>query len=260
MPEPRPLDWPKIDVESDATPDALAQMIARIEGEFSLLGETEPYWSVLSTDKYKTVNIDSTRDEFYRSGHTTIERVVSCLKRHSIPTTGTVFELGCGVGRLTIPLAGRWDTVIGADISAAHLRIASEAASAVDVHNITWLHANHLAAIDSIPEIDFFFSVIVLQHNPPPIIFMLLRRILSKLRPGGSAYFQVPTYMAGYKFRVDDYLREPPRQVEMHCLTQPDVFRAIEIAGCTVLECREDSAAGENKQTLSNTFMVRRRG
>jgi SAM-dependent methyltransferase len=256
----RPLDWPRIEVECDTTPDALSKMISRTEDGFSWLGEEEPYWSVLTDEKLRTAYInEERRADFYRSGHDNIETVLRILTRNSISTSGTAFELGCGLGRLTFPLARKFGSVIGADISASHLRMARVAAAEFNVSNVAWLHANNISAIDGIPEIDFFFSVIVLQHNPPPIIFMLLRRILSKLRPGGSAYFQVPTYIAGYRFRVDEYLGTEPKPIEMHCLSQVDVFRAVEIAGCRMIECREDSNAGNGNHILSNTFVVRRR-
>jgi len=46
----------------------------------------------------------------------------------------------------------------------------------------------------------------VLQHNPPPLIAMILARLLAGLAPGGVAYFQVPVWLPGYRFRVADLL------------------------------------------------------
>lgn len=42
-------------------------------------------------------------------------------------------ELGCGVGRVTVPLAKRFVQAIGLDISSAHLRVAQEHARAIGI-------------------------------------------------------------------------------------------------------------------------------
>jgi hypothetical protein len=36
---------------------------------------------------------------------------------------------------------------------------------------------------------DFFYSVIVLQHNPPPVIVHMLKTVFAQLNPGGIGYF-----------------------------------------------------------------------
>ena len=45
--------------------------------------------------------------------------------------------------------------------------------------------------LDTLPEFDLFFSMIVLQHNPPPLIALMLEKIAARLRPGGVAVFAV---------------------------------------------------------------------
>jgi len=49
MPELKPLDWPPIEVR--ASDDQLAAMIQRIAKNLEHMGETEPYWSVLSAER-----------------------------------------------------------------------------------------------------------------------------------------------------------------------------------------------------------------
>lgn len=55
-----------------------------------------------------------------------------------LPPTATVLDLGCGTGQLTVPLAGRFAHVLGADPSADMLRLAR----AAGVPGIAWLLAD----------------------------------------------------------------------------------------------------------------------
>ena len=63
-----PLEDPRIDVDIDVPPDLLSRMIARVEQNFSYLGKTEPYWSVVTAEKYLMVNIEGNSEEFLLSG------------------------------------------------------------------------------------------------------------------------------------------------------------------------------------------------
>jgi hypothetical protein len=102
--------------------------------------------------------------------------------------------------------------------------------------------------------------VIVLQHNPPPLIAHILRKLLDALRPGGVAFFQLPTYSRGYRFEVAKYLRSKARadSVEMHVLPQAEVFSIVASHSCEMLEVLPDSCVGD-PDWISNTFLVRKR-
>ncbi|MGH7093257.1 MAG: hypothetical protein ACREFB_06960, partial [Stellaceae bacterium] len=110
------------------------------------------------------------------------------------------------------------------------------------------------------PEFDVLVSTIVLQHNPPPIAALMLDAALRKLRPGGVALFQVPTYGPRYRFVAEDYLAHLGEGMEMHVLPQHAIFEIFERTGCRLLECREDAAVGNHEGFVSNTFFVRKRG
>jgi len=261
MPELKPLDWPPIEVEVRASEDQLAAMIQRIAKNFEHMGETEPYWSVLSAEQYRVEHIKENEAEFYGSGREPVSMFEATAARCGVTLgrTMTCFELGCGLGRSTIWLADIFGRVIGADISRPHLRHAEQTARRLGKRNIGFLRVDEPDAIARAPEFDVFFSIIVLQHNPPPIIYKILHTALSKLRPGGIAYFQVPTYRQGYQFRIAEYLGSKNQlgTPEMHVLPQPDLYALFEEVGCRPLEVREDSASGEGA-IVSNRFLLRK--
>jgi 2-polyprenyl-3-methyl-5-hydroxy-6-metoxy-1,4-benzoquinol methylase len=258
------LGWAKIEVEIDVNQDELRQMVSHVESTWAGLGGEEPFWSVLTNDKFKAASIEENKESFYRSGEGSAELFVGTAQRCGIDIFQfkDCFELGCGVGRVTVWLSRIFSTVLASDISAPHLAIAHDAASKYGVQNVEWMHMNSFDALDEIPVYDAFFSLIVLQHNPPPVMVYILKRVLSKLRQGGVAYFQVPTYSLGYRFQKAEYLSKIARSektvMEMHVLPQSLLFKLAEESGCELLEIREDSWCGSNN-ILSNSVLLRKK-
>lgn len=261
IPRFKPLNWPKSQIEVDVAPEALARMIERVERNFRFLGETEPHWSVITAEKFRAANIQGNEREFFESGKGVVAEFTLTAERCNavLPKHGTCFELGCGLGRSTIWLADVFKQVIAADISASHLRLASDALAQHGKSNVLTLCVDSLETIERLPGFDAFFSIIVLQHNPPPVIHRLLANILGKLRPGGLGYFQVPTYRLGYEFRAKEYLETEVKlgTPEMHALPQPALVEIVERSACKLLELREDGAAGLN--AISNRVLVQKR-
>ncbi len=139
-----------------------------------------------------------------------------------------------------------------------HLALARENTNRFGRDNIYFAHLDSFTTLEqSLPVFDAFVSVIVLQHNPPPLIDWLLRTILRNLRPGGIAYFQVPTYRVNYSFKIKDYLNHalPIGNMEMHVLPQYRVFEILHRNGCRVLECREDGWTGMDDM-ISNSIVA----
>lgn len=255
----QPLDWPKIDIEVDVPSETLAAMIDHIEKNWAVLGESEPYWSVLANAKYKAREIGNNIEEFYASG----KRAVSFFT-HAVDRSGVdygnlqrCFELGCGVGRVSVWLARIFPELIAADISGPHLRLAAEAVERAELKNVDLRLVNTIDKIEALPTFDCFVSITVLQYNPPPVIAFLLRIILRKLKPGGLAYFQVPTYRKGAVFKADQYLRvaSVSGKIEMHVLPQNVVWRLANEADCQVLDVREDNWTG-NSDIVSNSILL----
>ena len=85
-------------------------------------GRTEPHFSVLSTDKYKSNNLADHSEEFYQSATLDVAKLRNSAARHGIDLSrfADCLELGCGVGRVTRKLAGLFKNVIAVDISTPH--------------------------------------------------------------------------------------------------------------------------------------------
>lgn len=250
---------PIIDTEVD--PATLAAMLKHVEACWQRLGETAPHWSVLTAPRFKPDRIAETADEFYGSGAADVDRLPRAADRCGIalPVQGTCFELGCGVGRLTLWLAKSFRLVIGADISLSHLALAKETVRAADCQNVELRHVDRLGALDELPAFECFYSAIVLQHNPPPVIRWLLMTILPKLSVGGLGFFQLLTVLPDYAFDAAAYVANPPThgEMEMHALPHEVVLATIRDAGCELLEAREFDAVGI-PGAMSMDFFVRK--
>lgn len=254
------LAWPACLIETEANPTDLDLLLKHIENSWTLLGQTEPYYSVLSTPAYLKNSFDQNELSFFESGKEDVARMISFFGRAGVklPTNGVCFELGCGVGRLTRWLSGHFEEIIAADISRSHLKLAeNNLIGNVPNGKISLIHLDSPERISEFNNYDLFFSLIVLQHNPPPIMSHILRAALRGLNQGGFAYFQIPTYKLGYSFESSDYLGNLTQggQMEMHVLPQRDIMHIIDQAGCKVLEVREDDYTGHT-DGISNTFFV----
>ncbi|MGH6726048.1 MAG: class I SAM-dependent methyltransferase [Pseudolabrys sp.] len=258
----KPLNWKKNDIEVDVSPNTLAALIRHVEANWYLLGEREPYWSVLTNEKYKAQTIGSNIEEFYSSGKGDVAKFTHAADRAGVDYRNLqrCFELGCGVGRMTIWLARIFPELVAVDISKSHLRVAAEALQREGLANVDLRLLNTIDKIETLPEFDCFVSLIVLQHNPPPVMAFLLGTILGKLKPGGLAYFQVPTYRVNAVFHADQHLANEKigGYMEMHVLPQAVIWRIADEADCQLLDIREDGSTGIS-DGVSNSILLMKR-
>ena len=243
---PRNLVRPAPVIDVDVSPSELNAIFERIAGEWSKLGETDPHWSVITSEKYRHANFDQHEHDFYNSGKHLASVIEVFAKRNGVQIDRDhVLELGCGTGRVTAALASSFNKVTGVDVSAGHLRLCRTALEKRGIYNGSFHHLTSPAAVDDLPNCSFFFSTIVLQHNPPPLIGYLLDRLLAKVLPGGAALFQIPTHTPGYEFQIKKYLSsKKPSDFEMHCFPMNRVFQLLHDRGFRVHEVIMDTWTG----------------
>jgi SAM-dependent methyltransferase len=254
-----PMHVEEVDGEQDLT-----SILDHIQRCWQQLGETEPHWSVCSSDRFLQSQIQETKDEFYNSGRYDVARLLLTLERNGIDPTAfrTCLEYGCGLGRVTAWLAERFESVYGYDISLAHLQSTENYLAQRDARNVILRHIRSVQDIFQLQKSDIIYSVLVLQHNPPPIIRLIVREFLRALNPGGVAFFQVPTYRQGYSFTRDAYLNNEATNhetMEMHVLPQRVIFEIAAQEGGQVVEVLEDGYTGFPFKEVSNTFLIQKR-
>jgi trans-aconitate methyltransferase len=257
------LQWnlPRSRVDLEVTEDQLKGIAAKIGEAWTHLGNIKPHFSVLTDKKFSPEHLQDNINEFWASGESEYRNIQAVLARNGVEEVSrrTAVEYGCGVGRVTMALAGRFKEVHAYDVSPGHLKLASERAQQLSLVNVQF-HQCKDALGDSLAPCDFFYSRIVLQHNPPPVIHRILQRALAALTSGGLAVFQVPTFQTNYSFDVARWLATPHvLDMQMHCLPQQVIFALAANAGCEVLEVMSDASTGDVVHFVSNVFVLRKK-
>jgi len=260
---PYDLDPGGLPIDVTCEPQVRSELLAHMERTWTQLGKEDPYWSVLSHDRYQRASFAEHEEAFWDSGQTDLVRLQRWLVRNQItlPANATCLEYGCGTGRVTRWLSQEFASVVACDISDAHLQLAAQAIAPERRERVTFFRISQLSRLDELPAFDLLFSTIVLQHNPPPIIAYVLDKLLARLRPAGVAYFQVPTLHPGYRFVLAEYLSSTvgnETQMEMHVLPQRYVFEIAARNGCEPVEVLPDDWTA-SLPYVSNTFLLRKR-
>src|SRR5213075_50537 len=91
--------------------------------DWNALGEQEPFFSVLTEDRFLCERMsEADREAFFATGEADIAQIFELIDF----APKSALDFGCGVGRLTRALAKRVEHVIGVDAAESMLRIARE--------------------------------------------------------------------------------------------------------------------------------------
>lgn len=174
-----------------------------LELEWEKLGRKDPYFGVLSDEKFRTARIDAAaRTEFFESGErhvaTCFETIRRCLAPSFAPRRA--LDFGCGVGRIVIPLARRCAEVVGVDVSPAMLAEGLRNCDQSGLRNVTLVDGGGgLGAVTG--SFDFIHSFIVFQHIPAPQGERIAGELLDRLEPGGVGALHFTTAQRASKMR-----------------------------------------------------------
>jgi SAM-dependent methyltransferase len=152
-------------------------------------------------------------ETFRASGEQDLEGIV--LDGVVLERSAEVLEIGCGIGRLLVPLAKRVTVAHGVDISPVMIEKSKEYAA--DAPNVKTALTDGSLAHLATESLDFVFSFIVFQHIPDRApIRRYVEETARVLKPGGVFRFQVdgrwwwehaeggPDTYQGVKFSPDD--------------------------------------------------------
>lgn len=154
-------------------------------------GRIAPYFGVLADPRFANERIADHRDEFFASGRGQVDHILTSFERHFGPLgEGRALDHGCGVGRLTLPLAERFAEVVGLDISSAMLAEAESNARTAGAGNVRFALANDALSRAGEP-FDFVNSYIVLQHIPVRRGLGIFRRLIDLVYPGGGFHLHL---------------------------------------------------------------------
>jgi SAM-dependent methyltransferase len=252
-------------VQTSCSREELEALWKHVSKVWTHLGSTDPFWSVLTYDRYRVSNSPDAgaMASFYEGGQVDKDYLMAALSRNGFEPANfdTLAEYGCGLGRTTRWLASTFRKIKAFDVSESHLSAASDHLASIGLSNVDFVHVSRPADLEKLQEIDLFFSMIVLQHNPPPIILDILQQAFTGLSARGVAVFQVPTHSETYRFGLSEYWRNvaPKKAMEIHFVPQRAVLDIAENCGLRALEVRPDHCVGHFNDWMSNTFVLQKR-
>jgi trans-aconitate methyltransferase len=155
-------------------------------------GALDPYYGVLSEPAFHHSRLDeAARERFFQTGHRHIAESLATIE--SLWGSGfecqAALDFGCGVGRLTLPLAERCEHVYGVDVSPSMLDEAARNAGRMGLTNIEWAPAERLEELSG--AYDLVHSFFVFQHIPVREGERIFAALVGGLRPGGVGSIQV---------------------------------------------------------------------
>lgn len=154
-------------------------------------GRDDPYFGVLADPRFVTAGIAARRDDFFATGETYVGHLLRRYEARFGPLArGRALDHGCGVGRLTLPFAARFDAVVAVDVSPAMLDEAAANASRGGHGNVDFAAADDaLGAARG--RFDFVNSHLVLQHVPVRRGMPIIEALVERVAPGGGFHISV---------------------------------------------------------------------
>jgi len=229
----------------------------KLRKDWEAFGAADPLWAVYSDRKAKGSRWEPS--EFFATGVEEIRALMSYLDARSVPIVpGQALDFGCGVGRLTQPLADHFTKVCGVDIAASMLEAAGRYNTRPDRCEFVLNQQADLALFES-GSFDFIYSNIVFQHMAPDLTRRYLREFLRVLRPGAVVVFTLPSRpertVKGWFYRwvpsplIHTYKRVRDgygATMEMHAIERATLVSFLESIGFQIVDVSSSGSAGPN--------------
>lgn len=155
-------------------------------------GAVDPYYGVLSQPDFRHARLDAAaRDRFFETGRRHVAEMLAAIESLAGGDfqCRAALDYGCGVGRLTLPLAERCEHVYGVDVSPSMLREAERNAERMGLLNVEWAPPERLVELSG--AYDLVQSFLVFQHIPVREGERIFATLVRGLRPGGAGSIQV---------------------------------------------------------------------
>ena len=169
-------------------------VLSRHKQEWEELAKVDPLWAILTSSDRLGGGWELA--EFFETGEAEISAMLKVADDLGEPVRRErALDFGCGVGRLSRPLAERFRECVAIDISEGMVRLARELNE--DRPNCRFLvnAAPDLGQLES-ESFDLVYSSLVLQHMPSvEMVEAYVSEFLRVLRPGGLAVFQALSHI-----------------------------------------------------------------
>jgi 2-polyprenyl-3-methyl-5-hydroxy-6-metoxy-1,4-benzoquinol methylase len=179
--------------------------------------KAEEYWSkrVIETDQLAAV-LSYNLPSYFNEAYSTWE--IACVL-DSVPAWEglEVLDIGCGVGRVTVPVAKAGAKVTAFDNSHTMLELCQKNVSEAGVlERVKFQHgsARQIPAKDG--QFDVALCLGVLEHLPPDVRSAALAEVTRVIKPGGTAVVVVNSTTSAFLSREQRYRSEAQEPTGYH--------------------------------------------
>jgi SAM-dependent methyltransferase len=240
--------------------------LERHQRDWDDLARLDPLWAIASTPEKRFGGWDE--EAFAQSGERKVAGLLKRLDALGLPERRErALDFGCGVGRLTRPLAGAFEEVTGVDIAPAMIERARERTA--DLPRVRFV-LNERGDLDVLAgeRFDLVYTGLVLQHLPSrELALRYLADLAGLVAPGGVLVAQVPVAL-GLRLRLQPgrrvyhvlrrlgasreliYRRLRLQPMRMTSVPRTEVDRCLTAAGLRIVREDEREADGVRSLTL----------
>jgi ubiquinone/menaquinone biosynthesis C-methylase UbiE len=163
------------------------------ESVWEYFGENDPYFGVNTIAEMRFDNLnENALSVFFKSGEDYVARIWDEIEENFAPgfRPQRSLDFGCGVARITLPIAKRSGEAVGVDISTGMLELARKNAAEFGIENATFIKGDdELSKVTG--KFDFVHSFVVFQHIAPKKGEHIFRKIVEMLDEGGIGVLHV---------------------------------------------------------------------
>ena len=163
-------------------------ILVRMQKDWDERAKANAKWFIHSVE-------DQSNNQFWESGKKACDIMIAnkseIIFKNNFGKNMTVLEIGCGIGRLLVPMSKIFGEVIGIDVSSEMIKLANKEISLI--HNCKVFQNNGTNLINILDDsIDFCYSVATFQHIPDKeIIKKYLSEVHRILKKNSCFWFQV---------------------------------------------------------------------
>ena len=206
-----------------------------LQNVWETLAKTDPLWAILSLPSKKGRKWDV--EEFFWEGRVEIDHVLGkVLNSGHTLSRGTALDFGCGVGRLTQPLADYFAHVVGVDISSTMIDLARQFNRRGARVEYRQNSVKNLGVFGD-QTFDFVYSNIVLQHMHPQYAIGYIKEFFRITKTDGFIVFQIPSHLTE-AYLPHDYVETPLPEMacraDLQMVCDPTTVQAGEVATVTI--------------------------
>ncbi|OYN97447.1 SAM-dependent methyltransferase [Enemella evansiae] len=208
-------------------PRCIDSELAEARSDWHALGEHDPMWAVLSRPGTKGGKWEP--GEFLATGVAEVAALRDWARSIDLDLgDGPALDFGCGLGRITQPLATHHARVLGVDVSASMLAGAHGLLCYADRPERVEFMSNQEAGLEQFGSatFDLVHCDLVLQHLPVRLAELYMVEMLRILRPGGVLHLGVPDARTSFVSRMQWILPTwLDRWIQQHILRFPAPMR-----------------------------------